>query len=72
VREVIYQRSLPLATRHLRIAAARTGESSGAIGAGVMVIEHALDPDRLDSAPFTNAPITSAPPATETEPKTNG
>ncbi|GAA1686891.1 ROK family protein [Glycomyces endophyticus] len=50
VREVIYQRSLPLATRHLRIAAARTGESSGAIGAGVMVIEHALDPARLDAA----------------------
>ncbi|MEU6861093.1 ROK family transcriptional regulator [Glycomyces sp. NPDC046736] len=48
VREVIYQRSLPLATGHLRIAAARTGESSGAIGAGVMVIEHALDPSRLD------------------------
>ncbi|THV32079.1 ROK family transcriptional regulator [Glycomyces paridis] len=51
VREVIYQRSLPLATRHLRIAAARTGESSGAIGAGVMVIEHALDPARLDALP---------------------
>jgi len=50
VREVIYQRSLPLATRHLRIAAARTGESSGAIGAGVMVIEHALNASRLDSA----------------------
>ncbi len=49
VREVIYQRSLPLATRHLRIAAARTGESSGAIGAGVMVIEHALDPARLNA-----------------------
>ncbi|WP_100444007.1 ROK family transcriptional regulator [Glycomyces xiaoerkulensis] len=48
VREVIYQRSLPLATRHLRIAAARTGESGGAIGAGVMVVEHALDPARLD------------------------
>ncbi|WP_112135241.1 ROK family transcriptional regulator [Glycomyces dulcitolivorans] len=49
VREIIYQRSLPLATRHLRIAAARTGESSGAIGAGVMVIEHALDPARLNA-----------------------
>jgi predicted NBD/HSP70 family sugar kinase len=49
VREVIYQRSLPLATGHLRIAAARTGESSGAVGAGVMVIEHALDPARLDA-----------------------
>jgi len=52
VREVIYQRSLPLATSHLRIAAARTGESSGAIGAGVMVIEHALDPARLDAGSF--------------------
>jgi predicted NBD/HSP70 family sugar kinase len=70
VREVIYQRSLPLATRHLRIAAARTGESSGAIGAGVMVIEHALDPDRLDSAPFTNASGTPLAPGTES--KTNG
>ncbi len=49
VREVIYQRSLPLATRHLRIVAARTGEASGAIGAGVMVIEHALAPGRIDA-----------------------
>lgn len=49
VREVIYQRSLPLATRHLRIAAARTGEAGGAIGAGVMVIEHALAPERVDA-----------------------
>jgi predicted NBD/HSP70 family sugar kinase len=54
VREVIYQRSLPLATRHLRIAAARTGESSGAIGAGVMVIEHALEPARLDASTELN------------------
>jgi predicted NBD/HSP70 family sugar kinase len=49
VREVIYQRSLPLATRHLRIAAAQTGERSGAIGAGVMVIEHGLAPERIDA-----------------------
>ena len=48
VREIIYRRSLPLATRHLRIAAARTGETSGAIGAGVMVIEHALEPGRVE------------------------
>jgi predicted NBD/HSP70 family sugar kinase len=48
IREVIYQRSLPLATQHLRIVPARTGESSGVIGAAVMVIEYSLSPDRID------------------------
>ena len=49
VREVVYQRSLPLATQHLRIAASRTGERAGAIGAAVMVINHALAPGRVDA-----------------------
>ena len=49
VRESVYQRSLPLATQHLRIASSRTGESAGVIGAAVMVIEHSLAPERLDS-----------------------
>jgi predicted NBD/HSP70 family sugar kinase len=49
VREVIYQRSLPLATQHLRIVASRTGEGAGAVGAGVMVINHGLDPQRIDT-----------------------
>jgi predicted NBD/HSP70 family sugar kinase len=48
VREVVYQRSLPLATQHLRIASFRTGESAGVVGAAVMVIEHSLAPDRVD------------------------
>jgi predicted NBD/HSP70 family sugar kinase len=48
VREVVYQRSLPLATQHLRIASSRTGESAGVVGAAVMVIEHSLAPDRVD------------------------
>ena len=48
VREVVYQRSLPLATQHLRIVQSRTGERGGAIGAGVMVINHVLSPERID------------------------
>lgn len=48
VREIVYQRSLPLATRHLQIAHARTGERAGVIGAAVMVLEHALSAERVD------------------------
>lgn len=44
VREVVYQRSLPLATAHLRIAQSRTGESAGVVGAAVMVIDRVLAP----------------------------
>ncbi|MEV0649048.1 ROK family transcriptional regulator [Phytomonospora sp. NPDC050363] len=49
VREVIYQRSLPLATQHLRIAQSKTGERAGAIGAGIMVINDGLSAGRVDA-----------------------
>jgi predicted NBD/HSP70 family sugar kinase len=42
VREVVYQRSLPLATRHLRILRSGLGDRAGVTGAGVMVIERIL------------------------------
>lgn len=42
VREVVYSRSLPLATEHLRIQASELGDRAGMIGAAVMVIEHVL------------------------------
>jgi predicted NBD/HSP70 family sugar kinase len=48
VREVIYSRSLPLATQHLSIRASRLGDRAGVIGAAVMVIEHVLAPDTVD------------------------
>ena len=41
-REIIYQRSLPLATENLSIVSSKAGESAGVIGAAVMVIEHCL------------------------------
>ena len=50
VREVIFQRSLPLATGDLRIVPSRLGDRAGAVGAGIMVIEHILSPDAVDRA----------------------
>jgi predicted NBD/HSP70 family sugar kinase len=50
VREVIFQRSLPLATGDLRIVPSRLGDRAGAVGAGIMVIEHILSPEAVDRA----------------------
>src|SRR4051812_38840334 len=50
VREVIFQRSLPLATGDLRIVPSRLGDRAGVIGAAIMVIEHILDPEAIDKA----------------------
>lgn len=49
IREVIYGRSLPLATQHLRIVGSATGDRAGVIGAAVMVIDHGLAPGRVDA-----------------------
>ena len=56
IREVVYQRSLPLATRHLRIVRSQLEDRAGVIGAAVMVIEHLLSPATIDAA------IAAAPP----------
>jgi predicted NBD/HSP70 family sugar kinase len=47
VREVVYQRSLPLATRHLRILGSPLDDRAGVVGAAAMVTERvlALDPE---------------------------
>ncbi|WP_449063959.1 ROK family protein [Planomonospora algeriensis] len=48
LREVIYSRSLPLATQHLTIAASELGDRAGVIGAAVMVVDHVLSPGAVD------------------------
>jgi predicted NBD/HSP70 family sugar kinase len=48
VREVVYQRSTPLATRHLQIVRSALQDRAGVFGAAVMAIEHVLSPDVLD------------------------
>ena len=50
MREVIFQRSLPLATRDLRIVPSQLGDRAGVIGAAIMVIEHVLAPAAVDLA----------------------
>lgn len=50
LREVIFQRSLPLATRDLRVVTSRLGDRAGVIGAATMVIEAVLAPAAVDDA----------------------
>ncbi|ROS61685.1 glucokinase [Frigoribacterium sp. PhB160] len=48
VREVVYSRSMPLATEHLSIVQSRSGVDAAIIGAGMLAIHHALSPAALD------------------------
>lgn len=49
IREVVYGRSLPLATEHLRITTSRAGERAGVLGAAALAIGHVLSPDSIDA-----------------------
>ncbi len=49
IREVVYQRSLPLATQHLRIVSSRTQGRAGVIGAAAMAAEYALSATTIDA-----------------------
>ena len=49
VREVVYSRSMPLASENLSIVQSKAGKEAGIIGASVMAIEHALDSETVDS-----------------------
>ena len=48
VRSVVYQRSLPLATRRLRIVNSRLENKAGLIGAALMAIDRAMSPPNID------------------------
>ncbi len=49
VREVVYRRSLPLATARLRIVQSMAGDQAGVLGASRMVIDHVLAPAFVES-----------------------
>lgn len=49
VREVVYRRTLPLASQNLRVVAARSGTLSGAVGAARLVLDALFDVDAMDS-----------------------
>ncbi|UED83258.1 ROK family transcriptional regulator [Streptomyces profundus] len=48
VREVVYRRSHPLATRNLRIEPSGAGRDAVALGAGLLAVDHALSPRQVD------------------------
>lgn len=49
IREVVYRRSLPLATQHLRIVASRTKGRAGIFGASAMAADHVLSPAAIEA-----------------------
>jgi predicted NBD/HSP70 family sugar kinase len=50
VREAVYQRSHPLATRHLRIEPSGLREDAATLGAAILAISHVLSPEQVDHA----------------------
>jgi len=49
IRESVYQRSSPLATRELRILTSRLGPRAGVVGATTLALEEILDPANVDA-----------------------
>ena len=49
IREVLYRRSLPLATQHLRIVTAQSKEKAGVLGGAYLAIDHVLSPVAIDT-----------------------
>lgn len=50
VREIVYQRSLPLATHQLQITGSRLDHYGGLIGAALLVVDAILEPAAIDAA----------------------
>ena len=50
IREVVYSRSMPLATQNLTIVQSKTGGEAGVVGASIMAIEYALSTEQLENA----------------------
>ena len=62
IRETVYQRSLPLATEHLRIVPSAAGEQAGVLGAAALAIAHVLSPEEIERAEPGDHGLTSASP----------
>ena len=48
IRETVYARSTPLATQHLNITQSEAGPEAGVVGAGILAVEYALAPQRVN------------------------
>jgi predicted NBD/HSP70 family sugar kinase len=49
IRAVVYGRSLPLATRYLRLVPSELDDRAGVFGAAVMAAEHVLSPEAVEA-----------------------
>ena len=49
VREVVYTRSMPLATEHLQITQSKAGADAAVLGASMLAIHHALSPENIEA-----------------------
>lgn len=49
VREVVYSRSIPLATEHLQIVPSTSAARAGVLGASALAVHHALSPAGVDA-----------------------
>ncbi|PZR51963.1 sugar kinase [Xylanimonas oleitrophica] len=49
VREVVYQRAVPLATQHLQIVTSRATDRAALLGAGMLAIQHVLSPAGVEA-----------------------
>jgi predicted NBD/HSP70 family sugar kinase len=49
VREIVYRRSIPLATQNLLLVPSQGGERAGVLGAAILVIQHVLSPGSVEA-----------------------
>jgi len=49
IREVVYRRSPPLATSHLRISVSRAGSQAAVLGASQLVTQYILSPAVIEA-----------------------
>jgi predicted NBD/HSP70 family sugar kinase len=50
IRETVYQRSTALSTSELSITTATLGDRAGVIGAAALIIDHVLDPEKINAS----------------------
>ncbi|MFD4421084.1 ROK family protein [Agromyces sp. NPDC058484] len=49
IREIVYTRSMPLATAHLQVVQSAAPENAGVLGASMLAIQHVLSPEGVDA-----------------------
>ncbi|HET6561431.1 MAG TPA: ROK family transcriptional regulator [Marmoricola sp.] len=60
IREVVYSRSLPLATEHLRVVPSVASGRAGVLGAAALAIGHALSPEAIEAASLSMTAVRHA------------